>query len=103
MRKGYYFQHFLTRLCTPETLPPSTVVTPETIPPSTVVTPGKEIEAFRVEPFAPNLKIELCFMTGMTSRSRPPVHPTMDIAIVNCKLGETCTASNTAILGNDFG
>ena len=103
MRKGYYFQHFFTRLCTPETMSPNTIATPETMPPSTVVTPGKKIEAFREEPFAPNLKIELCFMQGMTSRSMPPVHPTMDIAIVNCKMGETCTPSNSEIFGNEFG
>ena len=42
-------------------------------------------------------------MSGMTSRSSPSVHPTMDIAIVNCKMGETCTPSNSEIFGNEFG
>ena len=92
MRNGCYFQHFLTRMCTPKTMPPSTDVTP-----------GKEIEAFKEEPIAPNLKIELCFMSGMTARSRPPFHPSMNIVIVNCKEGEACTPSNTAIIGNEFG
>ena len=62
-----------------------------------------EYEPFKEEPIAPKLKIELCFMTGMTSRSRPPVDPSYDIAIVNCKMGEACTPSNTVIVGNDFG
>ena len=54
-------------------------------------------------PMAPKFKIELCFMASMTSRSRPPVHPSMNIKIVNCQIGETCTPSNSEILGNDFG
>ena len=54
-------------------------------------------------PMAPNFKIELCFMSGMTSRSRPPVNPSMNIVIVNCGIGETCTPSNSKIFGNDFG
>ena len=62
-----------------------------------------ETEVFEEEPVAPKLKIELCFMSGMTSRSQPPVHPTMDIAIVNCNMGETCSPSNTEIFGNEFG
>ena len=63
----------------------------------------KLIEAFPEPPIAPKLKIELCFMSGMSSRSQPPVHPTMDIAIVNCKEGEACTPSNSEIFGNEFG
>ena len=89
-------------------------------PPSNVVNLGEELEAFQEEPegkaetvnlidalpeppIAPKLKIELCFMSGMSSRSQPPVHPTMDIAIVNCKMGETCTPANSEIFGNEFG
>ena len=87
-----YFHHFLNRMCTPKTMPPSTDITP-----------GKEIDAFKEEPIAPNLKIELCFMPGMTARSRPPINPSMNIVIVNCKEEETCTPSNTAIVGNEFG
>ena len=77
--------------------------TPITEPPSNVVNLGKELEVIQDEPEAPKLKIELCFMSGMTSRSQPPVHPTMDIAIVNCNMGETCSPSNTEIFGNEFG
>ena len=73
------------------------------MPPSTDITPGKEIEAFKEEPIAPNLKIELCFMSGMTARSRPPFHPSMNIVIVSCKEGEACTPSNSEIFGNEFG
>jgi len=54
-------------------------------------------------PMAPSLKIELCFMPGMSSRSRPPVNPSMNIVIVNCEMGETCTPSNSALFGNNFG
>ena len=77
--------------------------TPKTMPPSNVVYQVKEIESIPESPIAPNLKFELCFMSGMTSRSSPSVHPTMDIAIVNCKMGETCTPSNSEIFGNEFG
>ena len=53
---------------------------------------------------APNLKIELCILPGMNvGRSRLPVNPSMNIAIVNCGMGETCTPSNSKIFGNDFG
>ena len=62
-----------------------------------------QIEEFMETPIVPKLKIEMCFMTGMTSRSRPPVHPSYDITIVNCEIGETCTPSNTEIFGNEFG
>ena len=54
-------------------------------------------------PIAPSLKIELCIMSSMTSRSRQPVHPSMNIVIVNCEMGEACTPSNSKIFGNDFG
>jgi len=54
-------------------------------------------------PIAPSLKIELCIMSSMTSRSRPPVNPSMNIIIVNCEMGEACTPSNSKIFGNDFG
>ena len=54
-------------------------------------------------PIAPSLKIELCIMSSMTSRSRPPVNPSMNIVIVNCEMGEACTPSNSKIFGNDFG
>ena len=62
-----------------------------------------ETEAFKEEPIAPKLKIELCFMSGMTARSRTPVDPSYDISIVNCKMGEACTPANTVIIGNEFG
>ena len=77
--------------------------TPKTMAPSNVIHQEKEIESTPESPIAPNLKIELCFMSSMTSRSRPLVHPTMDIAIVNCKEGEACTPSNSEIFGNEFG
>jgi len=104
-------------LCTPLIEPPSNVVTlgkeldvfqeePEgnaEVESLMQLFPPIEIKPLKEEPIAPNLKIELCFVSGMTSRSRPPVHPTMNIAIINCKMGETCTPSNTAIFGNEFG
>ena len=71
--------------------------------PGYIIESSIEGAAFTEEPIAPKLKIELCFMSGMTSRSQPPVHPTMDIAIVNCKMGETCTPANSEIFGNEFG
>ena len=52
---------------------------------------------------SPNLKIELCLLTSMRSGSRPPAYPSMNIVIVNCGMGETCTPSNSEIFGNDFG
>ena len=53
---------------------------------------------------APKLNIELCILPGMNvGRSRPPVNPSMNIAIVNCVMGETCTPSNSEIFGNNFG
>ena len=77
--------------------------TPKMMPPSNVIHQGKEIESISESPIAPNLKIELCFMPGMTARSRPPINPSMNIVIVNCKEEETCTPSNSAIVGNEFG
>ena len=54
-------------------------------------------------PTTASLKIELCIMSSMTSRSRSPAHPSMNIVIVNCEIGEVCTPSNSKIFGNDFG
>ena len=71
--------------------------------PAFIIESSIEGAAFTEEPIAPKLKIELCFISGMTSRSRTPVDPSYDISIVNCKMGEACTPANTVIIGNEFG
>ena len=50
-----------------------------------------------------NLNIELCVMPGMTSPGRSPALASMNVKIVECEMGETCSPSNSAIFGNELG
>ena len=50
----------------------------------------------------PTFKTELCLMSGKQSRSGP-AYLSMNIVIVECKMGEICTPSNSKLVGNELG
>ena len=50
-----------------------------------------------------NLMIDLCVIPGMKYPGRSPALASMNVNIVECEMGETCTPSNSAMFGNELG